>query len=139
MELGSVATTFKRAGGTFQGELSACQRYYQKSYNQSVTPGTASQVAGAKAFQNASALATGSVVGGVVFGIPMRVGPTIQTWGYAGGSSRVSNGSGTDLASGSASGIWIGESGFAIQNSSGSSVTPDYNVLQVHYAASAEL
>ena len=33
IELGSVATSFSRAGGTIQGELDACQRYYVRWAN----------------------------------------------------------------------------------------------------------
>jgi len=36
IEVGSVATTFRRSGGTIQGELGACQRYYWRQ-----TPGVA--------------------------------------------------------------------------------------------------
>jgi hypothetical protein len=65
LELGSVATTFKRAGGTIQGELAACQRYYYRSSGQLV------------AFGNTGYFyATTAGVGFVDLPVSMRVAPT---------------------------------------------------------------
>jgi hypothetical protein len=49
LELGSTATTFSRAGGTIQGELAACQRYYYQA-------ATGTNVALGSAFANSSSL-----------------------------------------------------------------------------------
>jgi hypothetical protein len=76
LELGSVATAFSRAGGTIQGELAACQRYY---YKWSATAYSALMICNQY---------TSTASRGVIF-LPtaMRIAPTItssasSTWSY---------------------------------------------------------
>jgi hypothetical protein len=74
MELGSYATTFSRAGGTIQGELAACQRYYQ------FVGGTANGFPMAT-FYNSASSQTNRVP--ISFLVQMRTAPTITkngTW-----------------------------------------------------------
>jgi hypothetical protein len=65
LELGSVATQFTRAGGTIQGELAACQRYYWR-----VATGTTQPIT------NASAQSTTSAQGYIAYPVTMRTSPT---------------------------------------------------------------
>jgi hypothetical protein len=58
LELGSTATTFSRAGGTIQGELAACSRYYQR-----VVPPIYGKLGMGTAFATTSLIAQMSLVG----------------------------------------------------------------------------
>jgi hypothetical protein len=66
-EVGSTPTTFRRSGGTLQGELAACQRYYQR-YNIPVATG--------------GTLVAGTAINTTLFDtlvvpfVPFRVAPT---------------------------------------------------------------
>jgi hypothetical protein len=70
IDVGSVALPFRRAGGTIQGELAACQRYFQRLIN-----GADSSVENLGVFQ---VLGSTTGIGSVKFFMPMRVTPTIS-------------------------------------------------------------
>ena len=67
LELGSVATTFSRNATTLQGELAACQRYYERIN---------AVAAGAAITSNAQALTTTIVDSVLPFAATKRVTPT---------------------------------------------------------------
>jgi hypothetical protein len=66
LELGATATTFSRAGGSIQGELAACQRYYFRN------TGTTGETIINIGFANSSTAGSGQIQ----FPVPMRVTPT---------------------------------------------------------------
>jgi hypothetical protein len=106
LEAGSVATAFQTATGTIQGELSACQRYYQKSYNIDVAPASSTTV-GATYFLN-QVTASFPYVPTTYFRTQMRTTPTITLYGVTGTSGKITNNS-TDV-NGLTQGV--GSSGF---------------------------
>ena len=73
-ELGSSPTTFSRAGGTIQGELAACQRYYQ-----SFIPTDNYQ----DFFVGSSCDQTTYCRYPIIFPVVMRIAPTASTTGTA--------------------------------------------------------
>lgn len=81
---GGVATPFiSRITGT---ELVLCQRYYQKSYSQGVTPGTAA----AAGYRIIYGLTTAVAGGNCIFHSEMRATPTITMYSYNGTANKVS-------------------------------------------------
>jgi hypothetical protein len=74
LEAGSAATAFQTATGTIQGELAACQRYYQASATAIVyiplNFGTGYRY-------------------GVQYPVTMRIAPTVGVTGYSGGGTQI--------------------------------------------------
>jgi hypothetical protein len=128
LEAGSVATEFESR--TVQEELELCQRYYQKTYNQGVTPGTATGVGARSGITHSTTL----IFTPGAFPVRMRAAPTMALWS-ANGTAGVWNTAAAGDTASAAIGT-VGESGLLSIDSSGLTAANGY---YGHWAAAAEL
>ena len=139
VEQGSTATAFQTATGTIQGELAACQRYYQKSYSTDIAPQTNTSLPGIVFCASGNVVNNGGP-GQVPFKVEMRVAPTVTIYSYtASTAARISDNSGADLGANSGVANYIGTRSFYCQNATGGTINAAFNGFIFHYVASAEL
>jgi hypothetical protein len=124
LEIGSVATTFSRAGGNIQGELAACQRYYEQTF---VTAATESA-------NKVSSYSDSNYTQGTRWKVTKRVAPSVTVYSSNGGTSNRIRQISTNVNYTPASIADIGVDGFNIFTGIAQS-----NMMDFHYTASAEL
>ena len=134
LDIGSVALPFRRAGGTIQGELAACQYYYQKSYRQGTNPATATEFGrfmSSTGTNNSNWNAFSPKLNAT-----MRVAPTVTLYDDAGNVGKVTtlaqNSTETDNVTASAGYIGTGSFGIFMQLSSMAGIA-------CHWVAESEL
>ena len=88
LEPGSTATPFERR--SYGQELALCQRYFQKSYNQTTVPGTGTTTGMISHLCGTSG--TAAFYNTVQFGVLMRSAPSITAYDTAGTSGKVYRG-----------------------------------------------
>jgi hypothetical protein len=124
----------------FDQELTICKRYYEKSYAYATAPATASMVDGLAVLSVPSnTIGAAQQYGSASFSAQKRASPTMTIYGYAGGSGKVSNDGGTDLAAGSGDSFWKGETRFSPYNNTGGAVTTTGLAILFHWVANARL
>lgn len=78
LEPGTVANDFRRNANSIQGELAACQRYYEKTYPLGTSPGTATSAG--FFHQSAGSDANGNIVVAIKLAVAKRVAPTMTAF-----------------------------------------------------------
>jgi hypothetical protein len=132
LEVGNQSSPFTRAGGSIQGELAACQRYFTKSYNTDVAPATVTATGALTTYIEGTGVANVSMQ--AQFKSSMRIAPTITTYSGQGTTSQFSTDvTGSDSVASTVVAN-IGTYGFYVSNT-----TTATKFMLVHYAANAEL
>ena len=131
LEVGSQATPFEHR--SFGEELQLCQRYYQKSYDYSVTPGTATNTG---AIINTAYAAINYAGFSVQLPVRMRDQPTVTLYSTSTGATGKMN---ADSAVGTAQASYIGEKNFFANRQDDSTGVGANVYMRCHYQAVSEL
>ena len=136
LERGSNATSFEFRD--YGRELILCQRYFETNYS-GVAVGTAAYTGNLTSYTGSNTIAVVQPYGSVSFAVTKRALPTVTIYGFQGGSGKISNYAGTDLAANSGAAGYFGVSGFTAWNNSGGTVTTTNLTILYNYTASIEL
>jgi hypothetical protein len=137
LEVGTQATQFTTAGGSYGAELALCQRYFEKSYNDGVALGTATNAGLVAASGVQGAVSTQECDATATFKVTKRTSPTMAYWDNVGNSGkcvRVQLGVST-TANSLIQDNFNGANGFVVYSSSGVTAS----AIWLHFSATAEL
>jgi hypothetical protein len=138
LDIGSVALPFRTYAATIQGELAACQRYFQKSYLDSTAPGTASITQGS-IMCAPDAVVSYKSFPNVIFPVQMRGGVTVTIYNPSTGTAGLAAGI-RDTSANTNKAIFINNTNMTgFQSYVDNSSTNAGNQLMFHYTASSEL
>jgi hypothetical protein len=131
LEKGSAATSFDLR--SYSAEMLMCQRYYEKSYADSVKPGTGASVT--QYFRNYNASTTLLIVT-TPYKVQKRTTPTAQCYDGSGNAGKIGvNDNISDPDNQAALVFALGVSAIMVQSNSGASI----NGMRYLYTAEAEL
>lgn len=132
---GSSAATFEQR--SFGDELALCMRYYEKTYDQTVAPGT--NTGGGLEFFYGAADSSGNGLMKCYFKVPKRAAPTLTGYTSTGTSGQWSYaGDGVSVTTGTVNLDSIGQNGFRAYVSTGV-VAWKGCLINGHWVASCEL